>query len=618
VRADSNFEAGGAFGHRYPQPPFEHEFQIRTPKMLAELESASEFLNDTSDQTTRLTKILSKSNYHPIEWQSDIKSGYRWDANGWWLDQQIGSMPGADIKVPWEISRAHDLVDFAIAAYVNSSVATADLIALRLLDWIIANPARRGVNWRSTMEVAIRASNWIWALAISEMTMPLSPSIHWIVARSLEQHAQFIVQYPDDRGPGANNHYIADMAGLAHISAALPSHEDASNWGEIAATGLSEQANLAVNADGFSYEGSVGYHRLITELLTHGTLSTMRFPSSWPASHVIDYPNQWRILTGMFEAANALQKPNGRSPQFGDHDAGRFFKFHRPLTPSGEEDPLDHSHLQLLIDGIKGESTNPIEQLDPEFVLPTLGIHEEKLAAVRDALNNQVDRTVKNPLQLGAWVAQTGRLWVAIRTFNADPSAPTSHLHDDALSVELCVDGQDVLVDPGTGVYTADPSIRNNLRDRLQHSTAGPSNNVESESPEIFKLNGIGTVHVQHADAGSFSATYETDDWALNRTAEITESCLLIKDTFDGVQPWRQVFVFHPDVSVSAVDSPGEFRVKVAWPNSEITLQFDNTAQSTFFDKASYSPQYGAVVPTSRLIVERSAPCSSQLVIEFT
>jgi uncharacterized heparinase superfamily protein len=45
------------------------------------------------------------------------------------------------------------------------------------------------------------------------------------------------------------------------------------------------------------------------------------------------------------------------------------------------------------------------------------------------------------------------------------------HGHNDTLSFVLCVDGREIVTDPGTGVYTPDPGLRNLLRATRSHST---------------------------------------------------------------------------------------------------------------------------------------------------
>jgi len=63
------------------------------------------------------------------------------------------------------------------------------------------------------------------------------------------------------------------------------------------------------------------------------------------------------------------------------------------------------------------------------------------------------------------------------------------HAHNDKLSFELCVDGEDVIVDPGTYVYTADPYLRNLFRGTEYHNTIFFEGVEQNELQGLFSLN---------------------------------------------------------------------------------------------------------------------------------
>ncbi len=46
-----------------------------------------------------------------------------------------------------------------------------------------------------------------------------------------------------------------------------------------------------------------------------------------------------------------------------------------------------------------------------------------------------------------------------------------THKHNDLLSLELCLGGEDILVDPGCFLYTSDPQAYNRFRRTIHHST---------------------------------------------------------------------------------------------------------------------------------------------------
>jgi uncharacterized heparinase superfamily protein len=65
------------------------------------------------------------------------------------------------------------------------------------------------------------------------------------------------------------------------------------------------------------------------------------------------------------------------------------------------------------------------------------------------------------------------------------------HCHNDKLSFELCMDGKDIFIDPGTYLYTPDPEMRNLFRSTSYHNTVNV-NNMEQNSFDkgfLFKLN---------------------------------------------------------------------------------------------------------------------------------
>lgn len=166
---------------------------------------------------------LIEDDYSPIDWQRDFKSGYRWSEDTWYLDVRYGHKPGVDIKVPWELARMQHLTELAWA-YVLSSGGAEGFAAPQcylgefrnqVLDFIATNPPRFGVNWRSAMEVAIRAANWVVAADLFRAHgASFDAQFETVLSHSLYEHGLHIEANlewdPEVRG----NHYLANVAGL--------------------------------------------------------------------------------------------------------------------------------------------------------------------------------------------------------------------------------------------------------------------------------------------------------------------------------------------------------------------------------------------------------------------
>ena len=98
--------------------------------------------------------------YKPIDWHCDFKSKTRWNEKTFYLDIPLKPSHNSDIKIPRELSRFQHIQSIFFS---NDERASTEFF-LQVIDWIISNPFKRGVNWACTMDVSIRAINWIWGI----------------------------------------------------------------------------------------------------------------------------------------------------------------------------------------------------------------------------------------------------------------------------------------------------------------------------------------------------------------------------------------------------------------------------------------------------------------------
>src|SRR5207247_10848420 len=98
-----------------------------------------------------------------LPWHADFKSGAAWNPRMYFKNIRYGRTPAVDVKVPWELSRFHHLITLGQAYRLTGDERYVTEYVCEVTDWIEKNPCRYGVNWSCTMEVAIRAVNWIWA-----------------------------------------------------------------------------------------------------------------------------------------------------------------------------------------------------------------------------------------------------------------------------------------------------------------------------------------------------------------------------------------------------------------------------------------------------------------------
>lgn len=300
-------------------------------------------------------------NYRWIDWQRDFKSGFRWVSETPSAFVRFGNIPGADIKVPWELSKLQHLPQLAIAAANCSERAEADrfLRAFRnqVLDFVATNPPGYGAAWCTAMCASIRIANILVAhdLFLS-VGMATDAGFERVLYRTTQDHVRYVVDNLDvwvDRQ--RNNHFIANVAGLAVAGAFLPESTYSNDVCRLVLTAIESEARHQFNADGSSTEGSTAYHAFASEMMAWSvafvqTLSSERldriinargrtlsglarsFLKCNPApdrSTFLDFGNgNWlrdRIIASSAFLADCIDD-SGRIVQVGDNDSGRFFK----------------------------------------------------------------------------------------------------------------------------------------------------------------------------------------------------------------------------------------------------------------------------------------------------
>jgi hypothetical protein len=418
----------------------------------------------------------------PIRWHEDPNSGHLWPVDFYSIMTPINAGgTGADVKIPWELSRFHHGVVLAQAYYLSGENCYADALVEQWRSWRQANPYPYGINWTSAMDVAIRAVNVLYAAAL--VSSRPGDGQHRLdeLSKSMRQHGSFIERNLEigvgeigvgEIGTGPNglvtgNHYLANLSGLACIGLALPGLPEAGRWARVGLSGLSNEAKRQVLADGLSWEGSTSYHRLVLELLLVPALIARRAGVNPDTGKQTAY---FETLELMCAAVMHLTGPDGTVPLIGDNDDGRML-----VTDGGPDRPVgDHRYLLGLGAALffRSDMKAAAGKAQPDLFW-LLG--EQGLQAF-DALDSEpnAEREKAHAFESGGLCVLRGDGvgdFALLRTRGAVPGAPTGHLHNDALSLVLWIGGEAVTVDPGTLAYTSDTAARDELRSTLAHAT---------------------------------------------------------------------------------------------------------------------------------------------------
>ncbi|WP_418626572.1 heparinase II/III family protein [Anaerosinus sp.] len=495
--------------------------------------------------------------YIPIDWQLDFKSGYKWSSLTWYMNIIYGKKLGVDIKVPWELSRMQHLVMLARAYGLSNPLKKDNYkreFRNQILDFIAMNPPRYGVNWRCTMDVGIRVSNWLMAYDIfRSFGAVFDDEFEQIFARSVYDHGIHIVNNLEYTPNLRSNHYLSDIAGLLFIAYHLPVGDVTNTWLAFAIQELISEMKHEFHEDGTNFEASTSYHRLSTEIMVYSSLLCLNLSeerrnflkkynykmhkvkpvlrSLKEQEYSLDNSNifpewYWEKLKGALGFTKNLLKDNNEIPQIGDNDSGRFLKInpvYEKMTVSVavekyknlegymnsflksyyDENILNHIHLSDIYDILFSE--NKVIRRDnfesaivknlcknhifkfAEIDLDNLEREENTIEDVMRKINlssmkkiNYFFRSEKNLRDglkcyfydgMGVYIFKSKYLYMTVRCGEVGQNGNGGHCHNDQLSIELRINGKDIIRDPGTYLYTALPDRRNEFRKTKSHFT---------------------------------------------------------------------------------------------------------------------------------------------------
>ncbi|AXJ01723.1 Heparinase II/III-like protein [Cyclonatronum proteinivorum] len=457
-------------------------------------------------------QLIADDTYEPIDWQLDFRSGYRWRASQNAKTIPIVSGKGYDIKVPWELARLQHLPAMLLQDAPDKLKSRQEAVH-QLLDFIAANPPGFGVNWVSTMDVAIRAANMVLSLWLIEKDGTLLPEpVRKVIACSLVDHGKWVKAFPLLQKGRGNNHLLSDYAGMAFIARALHGYAAAPKWQQWALEGLLTHCGYQFNADGSNFEGSVNYHRLSTEIVVWGlaALSPRMVHTDTRFTGLVSK------LARASEILRTLRRPDGCLPSFGETDSGRFFNLNPRLVALDRETTsgvlLKPQMQDFMSDTQWLEAKNdPAETLAVSEAL-LFGYRQGPAAAIIAALMQSeallpdqkacyagfetvspVEESSAEPLPLypqqewkisedctgtalscvkcsglGLILIRGRDLWLLVRLPMQSPEAMV-HQEYDALAFELWAEGELLVPEPGTYVYTPHPSLRKQYKSAAAH-----------------------------------------------------------------------------------------------------------------------------------------------------
>lgn len=399
------------------------------------------------------------------DWHRDPITGIQWPKVFYAKVTADKSTQNCDIKYIWEINRHQFLIILGKAFLLTGEEKYAERIIDIICDWIDQNPYNCGVNWTSSLELAVRSISWLWALFFCKGSTSLTDEKLNKAACSLYQQAGYIEKHLSIYS-SPYNHLIGEVAALHMLGSMLPTSTQTKKWKNTAWNILVKEVENQFHPDGFTVEQASFYHHFTLGFYLSSVFMRINNGEIIP-------PEVMNRLEKSLEFAMYLTRPDGELPQIGDIDSARSLYFYSEhswdfrgflglgavLFNRGDfkacSNGISEEMVWLCSDEMLERYTNLTDQLPKHTSVP---FYKSGYFIIRDSWQSDSNYLCFDCGELAHGLFETDI-----------PSA--AHGHADALSLELSVYGKPVLVDGGFNTYFGDIAWHKHFRYEHAHNT---------------------------------------------------------------------------------------------------------------------------------------------------
>ena len=421
--------------------------------------------------------------FKDIDWHLDVSTGRRFPMQ-FSHKIDIRSDKYGSAKHVWEVNRWQYLLHVAWLYKTTGQHKYLVLFCHHLGMWRDANPYLVGVNWYSNIEVNLRLIGLFfgWELLDIDSLRKEDPIVEEFVieiwTHLICDHAEYSYKHPSLYS-SANNHLVAEYTGLflAACKWQIPHRKSRLKY---ARKGLEREILRQNTPEGLNREEAAEYIQFVDDFFLIAAVAGRRYGIEFSTAY-----NE--RLHAMAEYMNAMLDVNCNYPMYGDGDdgfvlrpdAGGHFNNFKSLLVSFATYFGDASFKRA---GLVWDEKNEIlfgkegrEKFEALLAAPAVQDGNKFFAESGHFIFRKAEACTA-----AEGCADTEQDAVGNMTretymhFDAAPLGYLSiaaHGHADALSFILHVDGNPVIVDPGTFTYHTHRDLRNYFVSTLAHNT---------------------------------------------------------------------------------------------------------------------------------------------------
>jgi len=518
-------------------------------------------------------------------WNIDYKTGYTWGSGlPYFKYKIIDYSTKSDVKYAWDASRCHDLLTLGEAYLLTKDEIYAKKIVGEISSFIEENPFMQSINWTCSMDVAIRAVNWLYAIRMIINSPSFDKAFDSQVKNSLAEHCFYIEKNLEKGIPCSGNHYISDLAGLLHLYVLFG--EKGKKW-DFALQEFLNELDFQVLPSGVHYEKSTSYQRLVLELYLYTYLFLINNKVAIP---------EWakERIVSMAHFLDELILEDGTIPLIGDNDNGRFLPFrscdmtdYRYIVAVSANVFPNNSFInlsegstvdELILLGRERQQNNPIASVRSHF-------YEDAAFCI---LNKNDFKVVTHNTPMSRRIEGEGNLKYS------------THTHFDLLSFTLAYKGAEIVVDPGTYCYTSNPEARLLFRSTPMHNTicVGGRDQQGSDYNNLFSAVQYSFPTTFRYEGDSVFGEYEYREkdelvYHHGRKIAIENNTCIIEDKIWIAKEQPIVSYLHLAKDISATIHGKEIIIERKNGGKVIIRYISESIDDISIDKSFISPEYG-------------------------
>ncbi|MFB3926348.1 MAG: alginate lyase family protein [Syntrophales bacterium] len=444
---------------------FRSQFQHRTRQVIEEAKSI------LRQEFTIFGRTLSFGS--PVAWNYDPvnhrRSSHDFYADIDYLDfDSVG-----DHKIVWELNRHQHFLALARAYWITGEEKYTMEWISQIEHWIQSNPFKLGINWASSLEIALRSISWIWSYLFFRKSKLLSSYFLtqyllclYINGCHIERNLSFYFS--------PNTHLTGEALGLMYLGLFFHGTKKGERWLAKGRSILEEQLDIHIEDDGTYFEKSSYYHRYTTDIYLHAYILLAR--NKKPITEKMKSK-----LQQMLDYLVMTQKPDGKTPLIGDDDGGKLL-FLGGNDCDDFRNCLSTGAVLFGREAYKARSGGYSEE-----TLWLLGPDSYRVFHKIDSRDPSVQSTGfpsgGSYVMRNGWGERADYLMVDCGVHGWKNGG---HAHSDLLSIIVSIRGKELLIDPGTFTYVVSQFWRDHFRSSTAHNTFSIDGLSQSMPDGIF------------------------------------------------------------------------------------------------------------------------------------